>query len=104
MAGVAGAWLLDGMFDITLLESEAVLGGNVETLEIDIGGQPYSVDMGAQFFHPGPYPTYVKLLTYLGLYPPSTGESHSFPASITVDEATEATPRFVSPIIPGRLW
>jgi heterodisulfide reductase subunit A-like polyferredoxin len=29
MAGVAAAWLLDGMLDVTLLESEAVLGGNV---------------------------------------------------------------------------
>jgi len=35
---------------------------------------------------------------------PFCGESHSFPASITVDEASEATPRFVSPVIPGRLW
>lgn len=104
MAGVALAWMLDGEFDVVLLEARDTLGGNVQSVEVAVDGQPYVVDVGAQFFHPGPFPAYVKLLEYLGLYPPATGESHSFPASITVAEPTEVTPRFVSPILPGRVW
>lgn len=104
MAGVALAWLLDGVCEVVLLEARAALGGNVQTVELDLEGEAYSVDTGAQFFHPGPYPTYVKLLESLGLYPSATGASHAFPASITVQEPTELRPRFLSPVVPGRVW
>ncbi|HSW08778.1 FAD-dependent oxidoreductase [Aquabacterium sp.] len=104
MAGVACAWLLDGDCEVNLFEARASIGGNVQSVPLTVGGQSLIVDVGAQFFHPGPYPTYVQLLTQLGLYPPSTGGSHAFIASITVDDASEAQPRFVSPILPGRAW
>jgi monoamine oxidase len=104
MAGMACAWLVDGICDVVLFEGREALGGNVRSLELVVDGHPYVVDAGAQFFHPGPYPTYVQLLELLGLYPPATGGSHAFPASITVAEPSEATPRFVSPVLPGRAW
>lgn len=104
MAGVACAWLLDGVCDVVLVEAAAELGGNVRGVELEIDGTPYLVDAGAQFFHPGPYPTYVQLLEALGLYPPSTGGSHAFAASITLAEPSEGHPRFVSPVMPGRGW
>ncbi|WP_395701997.1 FAD-dependent oxidoreductase [Aquabacterium sp.] len=104
MAGVACAWLLDGTWDVSLFEARPSIGGNVQSVPIEVGGQTAIVDVGAQYFHPGPYPTYVQLLTLLGLYPASTGGSHAFDASITVDAANEATPRFVSPVLPGRAW
>ena len=104
MAGVASAWLLDGTHDVTLLEARSTLGGNVRTLPIEIEGHPWMVDLGAQYFHPGPYPTYVQLLTELGLYPLAPGSSHEFVASITLAAAAEARPRFVSPVLPGRAW
>jgi predicted NAD/FAD-binding protein len=104
MAGVACAWLLDGACDVVLFEALESIGGNVQSLPLVVDGQPVVVDMGAQYFHPGPYPTYVQLLEQLGLYPPSTGESHAFPASITLLDPSEGTPRFVSPILPGRAW
>ncbi len=104
MAGVACAWLLDGTHDVTLFEAHTSIGGNVRTVPITNGADTWLVDMGAQFFHPGPYPTYVALLTQLGLYPPGVGPSHEFAASITLDAAGEATPRFVSPLLPGRVW
>lgn len=59
----------------------------------------FVVDMGAQYFHPGPYPTYVKLLALLDLL----REVHSFPASITLDSPGEQTPCFVSPVLPNRV-
>ena len=69
MAGVALAWLLDGERDVVLLEARDAIGGNVQSIEVDLDGQPFVVDLGAQYFHPGPYPLYTALLTALGLYP-----------------------------------
>lgn len=104
MAGVCLAWLLDGERDVVLFEAGPAVGGNIRTIDVTLDGSTFPVDMGAQYFHPGPYPAYVKLLTFLGLYPPSTGESHSFPASISLFAQGEVNPRFVSPVLPGRGW
>jgi predicted NAD/FAD-binding protein len=105
MAGVSLAWLLDGQRDVVLLESRPSVGGNVQTIDVDLDGQTVAVDIGAQYFHPGPYPLYTALLTSLGLYPSGDPEgTHAFPASITVTGAGEAIPRFVSPVVPERAW
>jgi predicted NAD/FAD-binding protein len=107
MAGVSTAWLLDGQRDVVLLEGREQIGGNVRTVEVEIDGQPLIVDLGAQFFHPGPYPTYTALLRTLGLFPPEVAApppSSAFPASITIERPGEATPRFVAPITPTRTW
>jgi predicted NAD/FAD-binding protein len=107
MAGVALAWLLDSRYDVTLLEAGAVIGGNVQSVDVEIGGQVYTVDVGAQFFHPGPYPLYTTLLAALGLYPPQPGApagAHAFSASITLSADAEPLPRFVSPDLPDRAW
>ncbi|PWU02176.1 MAG: hypothetical protein C5B51_21375 [Terriglobia bacterium] len=100
MAGVSMAWLLDGKRDIVLLEAAASLGGNIQSIPIQLDGYSFTVDMGAQYFNPGPYPTYFQLLFLLGLL----RQTHSFPASITLQAAGEAMPRFVSPVLPGRVW
>ena len=104
MAGVACAWLLDGVCDVRLFEARGSLGGNVRTVPLSLGGQMRAVDLGAQYFHPGPYPTYVQLLVQLGLWPVATGEARAFTASITLDAPNESLPRFVSPVLPGRTW
>jgi predicted NAD/FAD-binding protein len=107
MAGVSVAWLLDGQRDVVLIESRDSIGGNVRSLDVELDGHQFAVDLGAQFFHPGPYPVYTTLLDMLGLFPPDAASpppSAAFPASITIEKPGEATPRFVSPIIPSRLW
>ena len=104
MAGVACAWLLDGVCDVRLFEARDSLGGNVRTVPLVLGGEARAVDLGAQYFHPGPYPTYVQLLEQLGLWPVATGEARAFAASITLDAPSESLPRFVSPVLPGRTW
>lgn len=104
MAGVACAWLLDPACEVHLFEARATLGGNVQTLTLALDGGPATVDLGAQYFHPGPYPTYVQLLEALGLWPETTGEALAFDASITLFDAAEPQPRFVSPVLPGRAW
>jgi predicted NAD/FAD-binding protein len=107
MAGVSLAWLLDGLREVHLFEARDVLGGNVREFDVEGPDGPVVIDMGAQYFHPGPYPTYVELLTQFGLYNPSpavASASHSFPASITVAGAGERFPFFVSPLFPDRSW
>src|SRR3954471_19178003 len=107
IAGVSLAWLLDGERDVVLIEAAPGIGGNVRSVEVELDGASFVVDMGAQYFHPGPYPTYTTLLRRLGFYPPSTlvpRAAHTFPATITVDAVGEATPRFVSPLFFDRLW
>ena len=107
MAGVSLAWLLDGARDVVLLEARDSIGGNVQSVEVDLDGHRFVVDMGAQYFHPGPYPIYTALLIYLGLHlpdPTESSQSHSFPASITLTGDSEPTPRFVSPVLPQRAW
>lgn len=107
MAGVSLAWLLDGARDIVLLEAGGTIGGNVRGAAVELDGHSFVVDIGAQYFHPGPYPLYTALLTQLGLHAPSTpasSASHAFPASITVTAESEPAPRFVSPALPERAW
>lgn len=109
IAGVATAWLLDGVYDVTLFEAEAQLGGNVTTLPFDVRGQQVLVDIGAQYFHPGLYPNYAKLLDLLGVRDPKDDtKSDLYPAasSITVFAPGETNPRFVSPVFsdPDKMW
>jgi predicted NAD/FAD-binding protein len=107
MAGVATAWLLEESFDVVLFEAREALGGNARTVEVDVRGLPVAVDLGAQYFHPGPYPTYVRLLERLGLWrrdDPGADGAHQVVSSITVLAPDELLPRFVSPHPPDRLW
>jgi predicted NAD/FAD-binding protein len=107
IAGVSLAWLLDGTYDVTLLEAQDSIGGNVRSVDVVLDGHEFVVDMGAQYFHPGPYPVYTTLLEHLGLFDPNAiqqSAAHPFPASITLTAGVDAIPRFVSPILPDRWW
>jgi protoporphyrinogen oxidase len=71
LAGVSCAWLLDGVADAVLFESRPTLGGHCHTIEVEVGSETLLVDVGAQFFAPGPHPVYSKLMELLGLTNPS---------------------------------
>lgn len=107
MAGVSLAWLLDGAYDVILLEARDSIGGNIRSVDVELDGHPFVVDMGAQYFHPASYPIYTALLDHLGLHDPDSSEAsqtHPFPASITLTAGVQSTPRFVSPALPERWW
>src|SRR5262245_26052154 len=65
MSGVSLAWLLDGAFDVTLIEAHPSIGGNVQTLDVELDGSQFAVDLGAQYFHPALYPLYSLVLQHL---------------------------------------
>ena len=107
MAGVSLAWLLDGAYDVILLEARDAIGGNVRSVDVELDGHEFVIDMGAQYFHPGPYPIYTALLDHLGLHDPDSSEASAtrpFPASISLTAGVQSTPRFVSPALPERWW
>lgn len=106
IAGVLTAWLLDGKYEVTLYESEEHLGGNVETVSLDVRGQQVLIDSGAQYVHPGLYPTYFKLLRLLGIDNADEAKSDLYKStsSFTLFAKGEANPRFVSPILDTRPW
>ncbi len=100
LAGVASAWLLDGVADAVLFESRPILGGHAHTIPIEVGNRTLQVDVGSQFFAPGPHPTYSKLAELIGLTKPGEPEGDATLESemtMTVLDAGEARPRFVSP-------
>jgi predicted NAD/FAD-binding protein len=106
LAGVACAWLLDGVADTVLFESGAALGGHAQTIPVVVGNQEIAVDVGAQFFAPGTHPTYEKLLEVLGLLDPAhPDEDATIEANMTIalTETGMQRPRFVSPS-SGREW
>lgn len=104
LAGACAAWSLDGQCDVTLLEANARLGGHLHTVDVELDGAQWRVDLAAQFFGPNSHPTYSRLVSALGW---------TAPALITRDmgttlfEAGVTRPRFVSPMFGAgarRVW
>jgi uncharacterized protein len=69
-AGLITAYLLHEVHDVTLLEREARLGGNIRTLGANAPAPPLDpdlrVDNGTTGFCVRTYPTYLRLLEHLG--------------------------------------
>jgi predicted NAD/FAD-binding protein len=97
--GVAAAYFLAGTFDVDLFEARAKIGGHADSLVVDDHGQPVTVDLGAQFFHPATHPIYVTLLEELGLYDPdhpAADATLKAPGSLCVFPAAGGAPYFSS--------
>jgi predicted NAD/FAD-binding protein len=106
LAGVSCAWLLDGVAEAVLFESREILGGHAHTVPVDVGDRNVLVDVGAQFFAPGPHPAYSKLMELVGLTKPEDplhDDTLESEMTLTVMGSGEAMPRFVSPA-EGRSW
>jgi len=71
-AGVFTAYRLREMYgdryEVVLVEKSGRVGGNTFSTKLKYGKHDYSIDCGAQFFHPGPQASYVALLGDLGLF------------------------------------
>ncbi len=69
-AGISGltcAWLLHPHHEITLFESEPVVGGHSNTVEFDCEGKAYRVDTGFIVYNDRNYPNFMKLLARLAI-------------------------------------
>ncbi|WP_329538534.1 FAD-dependent oxidoreductase (plasmid) [Streptomyces sp. NBC_01450] len=92
IAGVATAWLLDGQYDVTLLEAASSLGGHATSMAVDVDGHHGMVDIGAQFFGPYSHPIYNKLVTSVLQVPTVPNQLDN-----TVFQYGVPTPLMVSP-------
>jgi uncharacterized protein len=106
LAGVATAWLLEGVAEVVLFESRPQVGGHAHTVSVPVAGEPFVVDVGAQFVARGPHPTYMRLLELLGLLDPAAPDEDAttdVEMTITVAETGATRPIFLSPTT-GRAW
>jgi predicted NAD/FAD-binding protein len=67
ISGLACAWRLSGMHEVTLYESERYLGGHTHTVDATVDGLTYPVDTGFLVYNHRTYPTLVRLFEQLGI-------------------------------------
>ncbi len=97
--GVAAAYFLAGTHHVDLFEARSKIGGHCDSHVIDYRGHHITVDLGAQFFHPGTHPIYVTLLEQLGLYDPArpaADDTLEAPASLCIFPTAGGPPIFSS--------
>ncbi len=82
--GVAAAYFLAGTHDVDVFEARSRIGGHCDSRTVEYQGQPVTVDLGAQFFHPKTHPLYVTLLEDVGL----AGQMRAAPGSLCVFPVT----------------
>lgn len=67
VSGLVAAHLLDPLHDVTLYEAAPRLGGHVNTVDFRENGRPIPVDTGFIVFNTRTYPSFVRLLSRLGV-------------------------------------
>jgi predicted NAD/FAD-binding protein len=97
--GVAAAYFLSDTHNVDLFEARSKIGGHCDSRAIEYRGRRVTVDIGAQFFHPGTHPIYVTLLQELGLYDPArpaADDTLETPASLCIFPTGGGAPIFSS--------
>ncbi len=67
ISGMASAWLLRDLCDVTVFEKQPRLGGHANTVDIDYDGKPISVDTGFIVYNERTYPNLTRLFRQLGV-------------------------------------
>ena len=67
IAGMTAAYRLNAEHDVTVFEAGDHFGGHTYTLDVDLAGRTYAVDMGFIVFNDRTYPNFVRLLNELGV-------------------------------------
>lgn len=80
IAGMAAAWRLSLVHDVTLYEAAPRPGGHANTVRAQIGGERVDVDTGFIVFNPRNYPNFTPLLDYFDVG--TARSSMSFAASL----------------------
>lgn len=80
ISGMAAAWAMKDLHEVTLYEKERRLGGHANTLTIDYDGAEIAVDTGFIVFNAHNYPNLVALLDHLQV------ETHASDMSFAVSD------------------
>jgi predicted NAD/FAD-binding protein len=67
IAGMTAAYRLNADHDVTVFEAGDHFGGHTYTLDVDMAGRTYAVDMGFIVFNDRTYPNFVRLMNELGV-------------------------------------
>ena len=67
IAGLASAWLLAHVHEVTLFEANDYFGGHTHTHEVEVAGRLHVVDSGFIVYSPRHYPLLTRLLAELGV-------------------------------------
>lgn len=107
IAGLGAAWALSASHEVTLIEAEQRAGGHSRTLDVDINGNPVSVDTGFIVYNERNYPNLTNLLSTLGV--PTVESDMSFAVSLgegSLEYAGRAGGLFASPrsVWDRRIW
>jgi uncharacterized protein len=99
-AGLAAAWLLEERHDVVLYEALDRLGGHAHTVDVEVGGVPYAVDAGFQFFGAGrTYETFNRLLDAVGI------TRRAYPATMTLHRTHRGDAVVLPPFRGGKpVW
>jgi uncharacterized protein len=65
VSGMTAAWLLQHDHQVTLIDKAPRLGGHVETIPIEVGGETVHAELGPRFFFDSAYPYFLALLRVL---------------------------------------
>jgi len=67
IAGMTAAYRLHREHDVTVFEAGDHFGGHTYTLDVDLAGRTYAVDMGFIVFNHRTYPNFLRLIRDLGV-------------------------------------
>jgi predicted NAD/FAD-binding protein len=67
ISGMTAAYRLNAEHDVTVFEAGDHFGGHTYTLDVDLAGRTYAVDMGFIVFNDRTYPNFIRLLNELGV-------------------------------------
>ena len=95
ISGMAAAHRLRQRHDVTVYESESRYGGHTQTVEVEIEGQSYCVDVGFIVYNVRTYPRFIELLEELDVSTKPTGMSFGISCERTGLEWASRGPRSV---------
>lgn len=77
VSGMVAAYRLSGAHDITMFEAGKHVGGHTYTVDVEVAGQQYAVDMGFIVFNHRTYPRFTSLINGLGVASQTSNMSFS---------------------------
>jgi uncharacterized protein len=77
VSGMVAAYRLSGAHDITMFEAGRYVGGHTCTVDVEMAGRHYAVDMGFIVFNHRTYPRFTSLMNGLGVATQTSNMSFS---------------------------